>query len=483
MKEFLKKKKFLISTASVLILIVLIVGSIFLFKGSKEDTKENKILKEQSYTMYVKINPLVKLTFKETYYECSYVDDNGKDIKTICSDKEDSVTEYELINDDAKDIYNTIDFKGKTVLDALIVLCDVARDNKVAFENLEIVSDYNFDKEEFIQKIESGSKYENKINVYVDFKEYIKDDEIIKDLEKEETTKTYIVSFDSNGGSKIEKQEIKENEKATEPTKPAKTGYDFVEWQLNGRKYDFGTGITSNIKLTATWKKKTNQNNNNNQQKPNTGNNNQSNNNNQNTNNNNNNEEKPKPTEPTKPVSTSDKINLNDNILVYEKHEDPYFYGWILAHNFKDIFGKNEIRIEYYYGEDKCRGDGDISSDEYDKLKTKLTINQNDINNFLATFEKAKNSKISNMINLDYIYDSTSHMFSYSYDYLEVADKGISNLKYLGNKNNPIDNIMKSSFVHTYSHLECAGGGGDYLEPKLLNETLCSKYNLNCSRW
>ncbi len=133
MKDFLKNKKVLIGIASVLILAILIVGSIFLFKDNKKDNKENKLLKEQTYTMYVKINPLVKLTFKETYYECSYVNDDGKEEKTICSDKEDNIMEYTLINDDAKDIYNTIDFKGKTVLEALIVLCDVARDNKVAF--------------------------------------------------------------------------------------------------------------------------------------------------------------------------------------------------------------------------------------------------------------------------------------------------------------------------------------------------------------
>jgi len=147
MKDILKNKKVLISIASVLVLAILIVGGVFIFKGSDKDTKENKLLKEQTYTMYVKINPLVKLTFKETYYECTSTNDDGEEVKTICSDKEDSVIEYTLINDDAKDIYNTIDFKGKSVLDALIVLCDVARDNKVAFENLEIVSDYTFDKE------------------------------------------------------------------------------------------------------------------------------------------------------------------------------------------------------------------------------------------------------------------------------------------------------------------------------------------------
>jgi len=313
MKVFLKNKKVIIGIASVLILAILIVGSILLFNGNNKNTKENKLLKEQTYTMYVKINPLVKLTFKETYYECNYVNDEGKEEKTICSDKEDSIVEYTLINDDAKDIYNTIDFKGKTVLESLTILCDVARDNNVAFENLEIVSDYNFRKDDLIIKqLESNSTYEYKINVYVDFKEFINEKEIIEDLEKEEQPKTYIVSFDTNGGSKIDKQEIKETDTVTEPASPTKTGYEFVEWQLNGKKFDFNTNITGNITLTAIWKKKTNQSTNNNSTKPNT-NNNTSNGNNENSNTNNNQNNSQQTTNPDTNQNNSNNNNTTDD--------------------------------------------------------------------------------------------------------------------------------------------------------------------------
>lgn len=478
MKDILKNKKVLISIISILVLSILIVGGIFIFKGSDKDTKENKLLKEQTYTMYVKINPLVKLTFKETYYECTSTNDNGEEIKTICSDKEDSIMEYTLINDDAKDIYNTIDFKGKSVLDALIVLCDVARDNKVAFENLEIVSDYTFDKEELIQKIESGSKYESKINVYVDFKEYIKDDEIIKDLDKEELIKTFVVSFDSNGGSKIEKQEVKENEKATEPTKPTKTGYDFVEWQLNGKKYNFETNITSNITLTATWKKKTNQNNNNNQQKPSNGNNNQSNN---NQSNNKPNEEKPKPTEPTtpteptKPVSSINKINLNDNILVTEITEKNmnycYAQGW-LATNFNEVFKDylhQSIKNYAIYDNGNYLTDALIN-----ELSPNLVVDNNKENSLLNQLNNIKNSKNPNIISFNYTYDKNTHKFNYSYQYLYS-----SNFSKILN-GNKISNILNNSIVNWTGGL-CGGGDGE--PPVILNETLCTKYQLTCDRW
>lgn len=64
---------------------------------------------------------------------------------------------------------------------------------------------------------------------------------------------TYTVTFNANGGSSVASQQIKHNGNATQPTTTRK-GYDFVEWQLNGTKFDFSTAITSNITLTAAWK-------------------------------------------------------------------------------------------------------------------------------------------------------------------------------------------------------------------------------------
>ena len=67
--------------------------------------------------------------------------------------------------------------------------------------------------------------------------------------------KQYTVFFDSAAGSSVETQVISNGEKATMPKNPTKSGYIFVEWQLNGNKYDFNTPVTSNITLTAIWKK------------------------------------------------------------------------------------------------------------------------------------------------------------------------------------------------------------------------------------
>ncbi len=63
----------------------------------------------------------------------------------------------------------------------------------------------------------------------------------------------YTVTFNSDGGSSVNSQTITEGNKATKPSNPAKEGYKFVEWQLDGKTYDFNIGITKNITLTAKW--------------------------------------------------------------------------------------------------------------------------------------------------------------------------------------------------------------------------------------
>lgn len=65
----------------------------------------------------------------------------------------------------------------------------------------------------------------------------------------------YVVSFNSNGGSSVQSQNIAYNGKAIKPTNPTKSGYTFKEWQLNNKTFDFNTPITSNITLVALWVK------------------------------------------------------------------------------------------------------------------------------------------------------------------------------------------------------------------------------------
>ena len=65
--------------------------------------------------------------------------------------------------------------------------------------------------------------------------------------------KKYTVSFDTDGGSKIASIRVKEGKKLTLPNDPTKKDYTFVEWQLDGKKFDTNTKISKNIKLKAIW--------------------------------------------------------------------------------------------------------------------------------------------------------------------------------------------------------------------------------------
>lgn len=67
---------------------------------------------------------------------------------------------------------------------------------------------------------------------------------------------TYVVTFDSRGGTYVGFQEVESGKTATEPTPaPTLTGYTFKGWMLDDAAYAFSTPVKSNITLVATWEK------------------------------------------------------------------------------------------------------------------------------------------------------------------------------------------------------------------------------------
>ena len=74
-------------------------------------------------------------------------------------------------------------------------------------------------------------------------------------IKEKPQAKVFTVSFNSDGGTGVEKQSVIENDKAKTPTNPSKEGYTFTGWYLNGNRFDFNTPITSDITLTAGWSK------------------------------------------------------------------------------------------------------------------------------------------------------------------------------------------------------------------------------------
>lgn len=66
-------------------------------------------------------------------------------------------------------------------------------------------------------------------------------------------TANYTVTFDTDGGSKVDPQTVAYGETAQVPAVPAKSGYTFAGWERDGKAYDFDAPVTENLTLTANW--------------------------------------------------------------------------------------------------------------------------------------------------------------------------------------------------------------------------------------
>ncbi|MBQ8892637.1 MAG: hypothetical protein IJ068_07240 [Bacilli bacterium] len=94
---------------------------------SKSDSKEN----EYNYTAYVKINPSIKLEYVQ---KC--IDNN-------CNDP--FVTNYELINQDAKDLFQDINLleNQNNLKDVIHLICTTLKEKNIEFSDVEVYSDWN----------------------------------------------------------------------------------------------------------------------------------------------------------------------------------------------------------------------------------------------------------------------------------------------------------------------------------------------------
>ena len=87
-----------------------------------------------------------------------------------------------------------------------------------------------------------------------DFNEEVTKDITLKAVYIKESVKTYLVNFNTDGGSHINSRRVEEGGVVTRPSNPVKQGYTFKEWHLNGVKYNFGQKVTKNITLVAVYK-------------------------------------------------------------------------------------------------------------------------------------------------------------------------------------------------------------------------------------
>ena len=71
---------------------------------------------------------------------------------------------------------------------------------------------------------------------------------------KEDTSVTYTIKFDSNGGNKIDSIEVKSGKITSLPI-PEREGYTFVGWFNGTKEIENGDTISKDITLKAKWKK------------------------------------------------------------------------------------------------------------------------------------------------------------------------------------------------------------------------------------
>jgi len=76
-----------------------------------------------------------------------------------------------------------------------------------------------------------------------------------REAETEKETEKVTVTFNVDGGSTVKSQTLEKGNTLTKPSNPTKSGYTFVEWTLNGEKYNFTKPVTDNITLKAIWEK------------------------------------------------------------------------------------------------------------------------------------------------------------------------------------------------------------------------------------
>ncbi len=155
----------------ILIIILLSAGTIILILQSRKD---NVVISDKTYDMYIEINPIIKLSFKEEYKKCN---DKSKNNKCKMTTK---ITNYKFINDDAKNMYKDIDFSDKSILDVLPQMVDKVYENNINFTTIKITTNWEeiYDEEDINNSIKNSSKYNKTYKILLTKTEDLNENEI-----------------------------------------------------------------------------------------------------------------------------------------------------------------------------------------------------------------------------------------------------------------------------------------------------------------
>ena len=105
-----------------------------------------------------------------------------------------------------------------------------------------------------VEKEEEKESENEEVSEEQEVEEKIEEEKEEPQKEEIKKEKTYTITFDTAGGSKVSSQTVTEKQKASKPAPPTKNGYSFENWYFNDKVYDFNLPVTQNIKLVAKWK-------------------------------------------------------------------------------------------------------------------------------------------------------------------------------------------------------------------------------------
>lgn len=251
-------------------------------KKPENPTKENYNFvrweyedKEYDFNKEVKSNMTLKAIWEENqvqeiYYDIEFVIDGVKKTLSLSKIEENDILSLGFEEKEGFEIkwyVNDQEYDLNTPLTANMTI--VGKYVKVTVYTVKFNSDggnaVNSQKvkpNELVQEPDTITKYGFIFDGwYLNEKKYdfttpvTKNITLVAKWKEDESIKRYEVTFDSDGGSKVDKQRVIENEQAKEPKIPTKTGYKFLGWYLNDKKYDFKSKVTDNIILKAEWEK------------------------------------------------------------------------------------------------------------------------------------------------------------------------------------------------------------------------------------
>lgn len=171
----MKKNKLIVIILIILVIVLSVVGFIFI---KDKDTK-NLETKHETYVAYVKINPLVKLTF-DVNYKC--------DKENKCETVDNKITNIDLLNNDAKNIYSNLEYKDKSLELVVASLIDIAEQNNKDISKVTITSTYEFDKEDLTKRVLDNLTTTKSVDIGYNYQKNIDESSLIETTSTTTTT-------------------------------------------------------------------------------------------------------------------------------------------------------------------------------------------------------------------------------------------------------------------------------------------------------